>query len=341
MSLAGSPSDALLRVLTYNVRRFKGREGESTVAAIGDALAALAPAVVALNEVDLQQQPQALETVAARLGGFTVAFFGHVRGRYGNALLSRLPVLAVRETHLRGGSEVVFPAGTRRLNGEVAAEGERHRIARGMLECDVELPGQQVVTVAVTHLDHISEEQRVVQVQHVVETLQASSYPSILLGDLNALTRSDYKDEEWSTLGRRAAENNWTLPAPAECLECLTTAGLVDVFVASRGGGPLREEEQKKGPLREKEEEGVRSEDNAIFSAHVGHPLYRIDYCFAALGGTSPLLEAAGARVHRDVHASDHFPVSFDLKVSLPGVNPGVTAHGGGAAVGLGSDAKL
>ena len=38
---------------------------------------------------------------------FHVAFFGHVRGRYGNALLSRFPILATRETHVRGGSEVL------------------------------------------------------------------------------------------------------------------------------------------------------------------------------------------------------------------------------------------
>lgn len=292
----------MLRVLCYNVRRFKGAEGESTVAAIGNALAELSPTVVALNEVDIRTRPEALSTVAERLGNFSVAFFGHAKGVYGNALLSQHPIVATRETHLRGGSEFLIPAGTQKFNGEVAKEEERHRIVRGLLECDIELPstdGQatKLLTVAVTHLDHISEEQRAMQLEHVLEALQAGSHPALLVGDMNALTRSDYRDEEWAALEERHAANKWALE-PSRCLESVVDAGFVDAFRASRGGGPLCEQ--------------PRDEAQPIFTAHVGHPQYRIDYCFVA-GAAG--LEVSGAKVHADTPLSDHFPVSFDLAV--------------------------
>jgi len=297
----------MLRVISYNVRRFKGADGECTAAAIGDALAPLAPALVALNEVDIRTRPEALKTLAERLGGFSVAFFGHSRGVYGNALLSRHPIVATRETHLRGGSEFLIPEGTQKFNGEVAKTEERHKILRGLLECDIELPvaeglATRVLTVAVTHLDHMSEEQRQTQVAHALETLQAGSHPACLLGDLNALTRADYSEAEWGRLEETHAENKWALPEPSRCLEALAAAGFVDAFPASRGGGPLSEQ--------------TREDSNSIFTAHVGHPQYRIDYCFMASAAS---LAACGAQVHTDVVLSDHFPVSFDFSLGAVG----------------------
>merc|ERR1712176_1182752 len=120
-------------------------------------------------------------------------------------------------------------------------EGEVHRIARGMLEIDIELPVDgpgRVLTVAVTHLDHINEDQRNIQLRHVLEVLGNKRNRSMLVGDLNALTRSDYADEEWATLEERAAANGWSGPASG-CLKQLRAAGFIDAFVASRGGGPL------------------------------------------------------------------------------------------------------
>mmetsp|Transcript_68713 Transcript_68713/g.197081 ORF Transcript_68713/g.197081 Transcript_68713/m.197081 type:complete len:84 (+) Transcript_68713:308-559(+) len=56
--------------------------------------------------------------------------------------------------------------------------------------------------------------------------------------------------------------------------------------------------------------------DGGIFTAHVGHPLYRIDYCcFARQLGWMP----AAAAVQTDVHLSDHFPVVFDFDLPSAG----------------------
>jgi len=289
-----------IRVVTYNVRRFKSSDGTSTVPAIGDALAGLQPTLVALNEVDMRIRPESLTSVAERLGGFSVAFFGHVRGQYGNALLSKYPIKAIRETHLRGGTEVGFPAGTKKLNGEIAKEGELHRIARGLLECDIEIPEMsgrpgKLLTVAVTHLDHINEAQRKVQLTHVLEALGPNTANALLVGDLNALQRSDYADEEWAALEERAKANSWGAPTSG-CLDLLRDSGFTDAFAASRGHGPLSARRE--------------ASEDPIFSAHVGHPLYRIDYCF--MSNASGLLPQR-AKVHTEIELSDHFPVSFDF----------------------------
>eukprot|EP00928_Gymnodinium_smaydae_P090015 TRINITY_DN73880_c0_g1_i1.p1 TRINITY_DN73880_c0_g1~~TRINITY_DN73880_c0_g1_i1.p1 ORF type:complete len:360 (+),score=83.86 TRINITY_DN73880_c0_g1_i1:50-1081(+) len=317
-SQVAEAEEAMLRVLTFNVRRFKSADGGCSADAVGRALSALKPGLVALNEVDVHLRPDALSQVAEHLGGFSIAFFGHVRGRYGNALLSRFPILDVRETHLRGGTEVAFPPGTKKFNGEIAKEGEVHRIARGLLECDVEVPtgsGQStVLTVAVTHFDHMSEEQRRVQAAHVLEALAPNRHRALLVGDLNALTRSDYTDQEWSALETRASSREWAPPAPAGCLEDFRTAGFFDAFAASRGGAPLKGLHRRGTASAETLDAGASAGAAAhadqIFTAHVDDPLYRIDYCFVSnASGLSP----SAARVHTDASLSDHFPVVFDF----------------------------
>ena len=123
-------NSASLRVVQLNVKRFSDKHGQSTAEvglfvkhdlddrlvppnaedpvrdpqpawqAIADALADLRPSVVCFNEVDTHKQPEALDHISRRLG-MRAEFFGHVRARYGNALLSSLPIRAVTHHHLR------------------------------------------------------------------------------------------------------------------------------------------------------------------------------------------------------------------------------------------------
>ena len=101
-----------LRVVTYNVRRFTAKDGSSTASVIAAALAQLQPSVVCLNEVDISQ-PDVLSTVAQHIGNATgegpayVDFFGHVRGKYGNAVVSRFPIVKSQHHHLAGGTEAL------------------------------------------------------------------------------------------------------------------------------------------------------------------------------------------------------------------------------------------
>ena len=61
-------------------------------------------------------------------------------------------------TQIRGGgpltprarsaiAEVRFAAGTKKLNGDTVQADEVHRIARGLLEADLDVPGLGVLTV--------------------------------------------------------------------------------------------------------------------------------------------------------------------------------------------------
>mmetsp|Transcript_34110 Transcript_34110/g.112930 ORF Transcript_34110/g.112930 Transcript_34110/m.112930 type:complete len:118 (+) Transcript_34110:98-451(+) len=112
----------LLRVIHLNVHRFANvaagsstsAAGSSTVGAVGAALSALHPDLVTLNEVDVAHMPGCLESVSTALSLPFVEFFGHVRGTYGNAILSRYPLSRRKAVHLEGGTEFRFPAGTRK-----------------------------------------------------------------------------------------------------------------------------------------------------------------------------------------------------------------------------------
>lgn len=294
----------LLRVIHLNVHRFANvaagsstsAAGSSTVGAVGAALSALHPDLVTLNEVDVALMPGCLESVSTALSLPFVDFFGHVRGTYGNAILSRYPLSRRKAVHLEGGTEFRFPAGTRKFNGEIAKENEAHRIVRGLLITDVELPsGLRPLGVAVTHLDHMDVAQRRTQLRHIVR--EAGDGALLLMGDLNALTRSDYSDGAWRRLEERARERKWQLPQHGD-LSILRDAKFEDVAVASGS------EVQLTAPARE--------------------PLYRVDYGWLRGGGAPGTAKTAppgatitmeAARVHGEVLVSDHLPLVVDLQL--------------------------
>lgn len=66
------------------------------------------PSIICLNEVDLHKFPDALEQLVESLRTkdieYSYSFFGHVQGKYGNALLtsSAFEVLGTNDTQLRG-----------------------------------------------------------------------------------------------------------------------------------------------------------------------------------------------------------------------------------------------
>ena len=220
----GSTGGSRLRLVTYNVRRFTAEDGSSTVAEVAASLRALGPSFVCLNEVDLDKRPGALEAVARELGGFRIEFFGHVKGKagfekYGNALLSRYPPVGAERTHLDGGFQSEH-------------NGKPFRIHRGLLAVEFAVPlsaadgtgGSTLpLTVAATHLDHISETERRTQLAHVVRALgepKQSGGAIVLMGDLNAMTRSDYNSAEWAAHEKRNADAGWEPPAAGAFLIC-------------------------------------------------------------------------------------------------------------------------
>ncbi len=170
-----SPGETL-RVMTYNIHHGRGIDGEINLARIAAVINAANVDLVALHEVDRGversgrvDQPAEL----AQLTGLTPVFEQNIPyqgGAYGNAILSRLPIVA-HENHF-------LPQ---------MRPGEQ----RGALEVQVEVAGRMVSFLA-THFDYRGNDdsERMASVELVTALAADRDHPVILAGDLNALPDS-------------------------------------------------------------------------------------------------------------------------------------------------------
>lgn len=216
-----------MKVLTYNVHGWQSPGGGSNLALIAEAIAASDADVVGLNEVfhpagAMDETP--LSVLATRLNmayafGSTQPAHPHPNHPpYGNALLSRWPVVAYA-------AHLLSPA---------VSYGKR-----GLLEVRLLLPSGAPFTVYVTHLDHRSEEVRVAQWSAAnTWLLRDRSRPHLLIGDFNALAQTDYETPDARRrLAEYQAERGW--PAPAfDLVDQVLRAGYVDAFAAA-GNDPM------------------------------------------------------------------------------------------------------
>jgi endonuclease/exonuclease/phosphatase family metal-dependent hydrolase len=99
-------TDGRLRVATWNVHGFVGRDGRRDHVRTAAALARVDADLIALQEVDARTrslaEPHPLDRLAARLGMTAVAgpTLGQPGADYGNAVLTRLEILDVRRHDL-------------------------------------------------------------------------------------------------------------------------------------------------------------------------------------------------------------------------------------------------
>ena len=157
-----------LTVASYNVHRCIGRDGTHDPARIAKVIEELDADVVALQEVDfgyhVRHGVDQLRVLAEATGHASVwgpVLYG-ARGQYGNGLLTRHDVLAVRTIDLS------VPRYQR----------------RGALDVDLSVHGKTVRVIA-AHLG-LGLREREVQVQRLLEALDgAGDTPLILLGDFN------------------------------------------------------------------------------------------------------------------------------------------------------------
>lgn len=205
---------ASLTAVTYNLhsglgpnwRPFASRQAVEanlrriarSIAGAADAGAA-APDVVALNEVDFASRRSGgfdqAAFMAAELHRLTGYAYAVVRGetwqrsvpgvevRFGNALLSRHPVLAARACPLGGpcngvsAPERSIPAGwLARVAGE----------PRGVVTAQVSVDGRSI-DVLVTHLEAFVLEQREAQASELIRRFVRPGHASLLLGDVNSV----------------------------------------------------------------------------------------------------------------------------------------------------------
>jgi len=161
-----------LRIATYNLHGAVGIDGRFAPERIGEVLAEIDADIFALQEVPLggTGSPDVLAVLQRMTGLDAVAgpTLDTPARRYGNAVLTRYPVRAVRTLDL----------------------SFKSREPRGALDADIDCNGDLWRVVA-THLGLASSERRA-QVEQVLQCFDTPALPVILLGDLN----------EWFVYGR-------------------------------------------------------------------------------------------------------------------------------------------
>ncbi len=153
------------KLASYNIHGAVGRDGRRDVGRIAGVLEELDADLVALQEVDSRHGDfDMLGELARRTGLTPIAgpTLIHHRGNYGNAILTRAPILAVRLLDL-------------------SVEG---REPRGAIDADLRLPGGPLRVLA-THLGLHPAERRY-QVQRLLAALKdAERGVTVLMGDIN------------------------------------------------------------------------------------------------------------------------------------------------------------
>lgn len=166
---AVQPSGFPIKVMTYNIHSGFSMAGRQDLEAIAKVIEDADPDIVVLQEVSrvrLMDGSPDLSTWFSRRLGMPVIFQGTEEPIWGNAILSRYPVL-------ESGSGDLPRAGT--------------LIGRGYLWAGVDVGGPQPLLVIATHLHHIDDEPlpRQAQVPVILEFWNEQGF-SLLMGDLNA-----------------------------------------------------------------------------------------------------------------------------------------------------------
>lgn len=215
-----------MRVLTYNIHGWRDAHGQCDVERLARIIQASQADIVALNEVFHPLTPPgerrpALDLLAEAVGmeavfgvALTPQFAFAPLASYGNALLTRYPLLAHAGHHL------------------TPVDGHEQR---GLLEARVLLDGRIPFSIYVTHLDHRSEAVRVRQLAAAFQwTGRDRARPHLFLGDFNALAPSDFAADPAALDALRASADFGRLAEQGmEVVPRLLRRGYVDAQAAS------------------------------------------------------------------------------------------------------------
>lgn len=188
-----------LRVVTYNIHHGEGTDGKLDLERIAAAINAEKPDLVGLNEVDQgcgRSQGIDEPAVLAKLTDMTHVFeknIDHDGGKYGNAILSRLPIVR-HENH--------------KLPSDY--EGEQ----RGVLEVEVGDANDSLLFLC-THLDYRpNDHERLASIETIEKLVAArDGKPVVLVGDLNAVPESKVMETFAKTWARSNSKPLATFPA--------------------------------------------------------------------------------------------------------------------------------
>lgn len=161
----------VFRLMTYNIHHGEGMDGRVDIARIAEVIKNQQVDLVALQEVDKGVARTARSDFPAELAtltGMTCIFsnnFHYQGGEYGNAILSRFPILSWTNTHL----QMIRP-------------GEQ----RGILQATVQAIDSCLVFMA-THIDYRREDdERVLNVAQFKRIARSyAGLPVVICGDFN------------------------------------------------------------------------------------------------------------------------------------------------------------
>ncbi|QDV08982.1 Endonuclease/Exonuclease/phosphatase family protein [Planctomycetes bacterium Poly30] len=213
LRLGAGDDPTSLRVVSYNIRHGVGMDGELDLERTAAVLEALRADVILLQEVDERCDRSGGVDQASALGerlGMDPAFapfmdFGG--GRYGLAILSRLPI---------DSSEVItLPPGQREPRSALAV---------------VVRKGRQPVRVVNAHLDWLEDDtERFAQATHLSDAIAAMdpTIPTVFGGDLNDAPKSrtvlafERAELPWHARFRRIGPFGYTFPSdePARSID--------------------------------------------------------------------------------------------------------------------------
>lgn len=162
-----------LKLVTYNIRHGKGTDGNVSLRRTGQVLNAVAPDIVALQEVDRRMARSFFQDQAKTLAGYTGMHVANAPNlhfsalsAFGNALLCKYPILE---------------------SGNLLLPGKMEQ--RGLQHCIAAIPGMGNICIFNTHLG-LSAEERTGQVQSISEAVGKAPYPVLLAGDFNCFPDS-------------------------------------------------------------------------------------------------------------------------------------------------------
>ena len=213
--------------MTFNIRQGRGIDGGRGIDLdpIVDVLRAEATDVVGLQEVHdrgWERGSFAQASVLAASAGYPYVRYAHAATRggrsHGNALLSRFPIVWSRTVEL--------DPGARRREGRYV---ERRVALQALLNVPDGAGAIRQVMVLVTHLGHdpIGQERAVAR---LVEHVNGSEHPTVLLGDLNLSPESErlaplFEASEDVALTLGTAEPTYPARAPKARIDYILSAG--------------------------------------------------------------------------------------------------------------------
>lgn len=192
-----------MRVATYNIKCLKMSNPQSVVSLLRD------------NDVDvcgLQECPGKWKLDAlVRDTSYRSVFLGPYHS-YGPGLVYRRDKFTLVESKLH-----------------MLKDGRNKKSALEVTLRDNGVGG--VTSFVVTHLDHKTEDQRLLEVEQLLRCKLPPQH--VLLADLNSLKRIDYTDEAWKAITDVRRSNGWELPSTSVIERLLNEAGYVDTVPVS------------------------------------------------------------------------------------------------------------